>query len=484
MNKNGRPSRIETFLKTYGIWLIFGVIFVVVTIWAFRINSSIDQSTDKTLSAIKIDESDQDFNWARYQTVDVNLPEITPITSAGTYHLSGNLLGAPIIVDASTKDVKLILDNVIIDNPTGPAILCKNAGNLVIELVGENILQDGANYEDTYKNYDEDIVGTIYSKSDLFFTGSGTLTINSQNQNAIRGKDDVKFSSGTYNINSAFDAIHGKDSVYFAGGNFTINSTNNAIETTNDIDFGKGFILAENADFNITTGGKGFRAIQKILIYGGNINIVKSYEGISSKVISINGGQINISSFDDGINAGTNIADEKAIKKAKTDENCIISINDGEIYINSAGDGIDSNGYLNFNGGQTIIDGPTSGNNGALDFGLGINMQGGEVIAVGSSGMAETLGSSGNVCNLSVFFDNEYPAGTKIEIKDASGSTILSHISAKNFSHLAAGSKNLTLANSYSIYINDEKYSDFTVMSVTTTIGTKNQNFQNNPLHK
>ncbi len=465
------------------------------------------------MQSIDIDNSDLEIDWGKYQTIDINLPEIPTITESGTYHITGVSLGAPIIVDASTDEVRLVLDNVTIDNPTGPAILCNNANNLVIELVGKNVLQDGNNYN----NYNEDVASVIYTNSDLFFNGAGELIINARNQNAITSKDGIKFSSGSYKINSKNEAIHGKDSVHFTGGDFTINSTSHAIEVANDIDFRKGFILVEDGNFNIvSTMGKGLKSTKNILLYGGdfdiftfddaihsdnyigiidgdvtidsgddgihaskeliidggNINIEKSYEGIESKVVTINNGKINLHVLDDGINAGDSTSE------LKTDENCILSINGGEVYINSVGDGIDSNGPIFFNGGKTIIDGPTSDNNSALDSGTGINFQGGEVIAIGSSNMASNLGENSGICNLSIYFNEKQPAGTTIEIKNSQNETVLSHTSTKTFDNLTAGSGKLTLGETYTIYLDDSEYDSFIISSTTTTLKSTEKNLK------
>lgn len=519
-------SNAKNIRKINWPWLIFGVVFLATIIIAVCLNfNSADHSATKILSAIDIDNSDQKINWDKYQTTEITLPEISTITKSGTYHLTGNLTGAPIMVDSEAGEVRLILDNVTVNNSTGPAILCSNASDLVIELVGDNSLQDGSSYE----NYDEDITGAIYSKADLFIGGEGSLTINAKNQTAIKGKDDVKFSGGNYNISAPKDAIHGKNSVYFVDGKFTISAVENAIETTNETDYGKGFILVEGGEFSISAGQKGFKSVKNLLFYDGNINITsfddsihannyvgiiggdfnigagddaihadreliidggkvnvtKSYEGLEAQVVTINGGQISVTSSDDGINAGGG-ADDSSTNRAGAnnfagDEDCVLSINGGEIYINAAGDGVDSNGYLIFNGGKTVIDGPTDDGNGALDSGLGINIQGGEVVAVGSSGMAESLGADGAVCNLSVYFDSYQAVGTQIEIKDSNNTVIVSHTTAKKFNHFAAGTDKFTLGDTYSIYLNGEKYSDFTITSVSTTVGNGNRNFQNSP---
>ena len=507
-------------------WLVAGVALVGLVATAIALNvNHVDDTVSKITNTVDVDNGDLKINWERYQTVDVALEESLTITESGTYHLTGSLEGG-ITINAGVSEVRLILDNVTINNPTGPAIACYNAEDLVIELVGQNTLTSGSSYD-----ADSDVDGVIYSKADLAFTGEGMLNVTSEYQDAIVGKDDVVFRGGVYNINSADDGIRGKDSVYITGGEFTITATADAIKSTNTDNFGKGFVMVEGGKFNLTAGDKGLNAVKTIIVYGGDftiaaqddavhsdsyigivggdlkitagddgmhtdreliidggtIEVVKAYEGLEGQVITINNGTITVTASDDGLNAGGG-ADSSATTNTRggmdafaADENCALTINGGSVYVNSGGDGVDSNGYLYFNGGTTIVDGPTNNGNGALDSGLGIKMAGGTVIAVGASGMAETLGADSGVCNLSVYFTTMQAAGTVIEVRNSASEVVLSHTAAKTFNHLAAGSEALVPGETYTIYINGAEYQTFTISTVTTTIGNGNVNQHNMP---
>lgn len=413
-------------------WTIVGIaLFVSILTTTIILNNTHEQSgVGQNTSTLSIDNGDQKINWSRFDSYDIELSSTLTITKSGVYHLTGELTDQNIIVNVADGKVKLILDNVTIKNSTGPAIACYTADDLVIELVGENNLSDGKTYA---SNYDEDIVGAIYSKADLTFQGDGTLNLTANYQDGIVGKDDVKFNGGTYNIVAADDGIRGKDSVYIVGGDLTISAKGDGIKSTNADKAGKGFVLIED----------------------GTINIKTSLEGIEGINVIIDGGNISIVASDDGLNAST-----------------AISINGGEVCVNASGDGIDSNGYLYFNGGVVSVDGPTNNGNGALDSNYGIFMNGGSVIAVGASGMAESLGSGSSVYNVSIYLTSYQSAGTKIEIKDTDGETIISHTSAKTFNHIAAGSTAFKQGETYTIYINGSKYDAFTIESITTTVGS------------
>lgn len=505
--------------------LILVAVLVGVLTTTIILNNQTSQSDLATVTGtIETDNGDLKINWNRFESYDIELSSTLTITKSGVYRLTGSLTDQNIIVNVVDGKVKLILDNVTISNSTGPAIACYAADDLVIELVGENELSDGKTYA---SSYDEDVTGAIYSKADLTFQGDGTLNLTANYQDGIVGKDDVKFNGGTYNITAADDGIRGKDSVYVVDGDFTINAKGDSIKSTNETTVGKGFVLIEKGSFNLTASAKGVKAINSILIYDGDftinstddaihtnnyigimggdfvissgddgihadkkliledgaINIKKSYEGLEAQAITISGGDISIVASDDGLNAGGG-ADASATNRQgagmfDVDTDCVLTISGGKIYVNASGDGVDSNGYLYFNGGTVTVDGPTNNGNGALDAGAGIVMNGGTVIAVGASGMAETLGSSSSVYNASIYFSSTLSAGTKVEIKNASGETIISHTSAKTFNHMAVGTTAFKQGETYTVYVNGSSYTTFTISSVTTTVGNGSGNFNN-----
>ncbi len=503
-------------------WIIVIICLIVLVIIAVFVNlNRIDNGVSKIASMMDVDNGDLKINWDRYKTIDIDLGDTFTVSESGTYHLTGKISDGQVVIDVGVGEVRLILDNVSIKNSNGPAIYCKSAEDLVIELSGDNVLSDGNSYA---SSYDKDVDGAIYSKSDLAFSGDGKLTIVANYKDAIVGKDDVKFNGGNYAISSLEDGIRGKDSVYIVGGSFNITSGADAIKSTNEIDTGKGFILIEDGDFSIVSGDKGLNSVRSLLLYGGNflinshddaihsdtyigfnggnfeissgddgihadrelivdngeINILKSYEGFEAQVITINGGNISTISSDDGLNAGggadSSSKNRPGMGTFDSDVDCVIDINGGNIYINSSGDGIDSNGYIYFNGGTVHVDGPTNNGNGALDSGAGITMSGGEVIAVGASGMAEDLGSSSSVFSISIYFASNQSAGTEIGIVDSEGNTIINYIPSKTFAHLAFGNNQLKMGEAYSIYLNGDKYLDFTVSNIVTTVGNMGMN--------
>jgi hypothetical protein len=175
--------------------------------------------------------------------------------------------------------------------------------------------------------------GAIYSKDDLLIQGEGNLTINSD-EDALVSKDDLEIANGNITISCSDDAIRGNDSVK---------------------------------------------------ISGGNVVVERSKEGIESEVVAIVGGNISVTATDDGIN----VADKNGEGNPLS-----LTISGGTTYVNAGGDGLDSNGSIYISGGTTYVDGPLNDGNGPLDYEEKMEVTGGTLIAVGSSGMAMNASSS------------------------------------------------------------------------------------------
>ena len=374
------------------------------------------------------------------------------ITEEGTYIFKGDLSDGQIVVEAAdTAKIQIVLNGVNITNDDSACIWVKSADKVFVTLAAgsDNTLSDtGAEYTQTDDSSNVD--GVIFSKDDITFNGSGTLTINAGYANGIVGKDDVKFTSGTYNITATGNAIEGKDSVRIKDGTFVLSSGDekDGIHTSNEEDAGKGYIYIEGGDITISAKDDGIHAATVLYIGGGNIDVTESYEGLEGDTIDILGGNIKVKASDDGLNASTSTSqDEFGFGNMgggmDYDENAYIHIYGGELYVNADGDGIDSNGDLYVDGGYVIVDGPEQDFNGTLDTGGNAYIYGGTVIAVGSSGMAETFSSDSEQYSVKYGFESTLEAGTEITITDSNGNELLSYTLTKSAASLVFSSADL-----------------------------------------
>lgn len=152
-----------------------------------------------------------------------------------------------------------------------------------------------------------------------------------------------------------------------------------------------------------------------------------------------------------------------------------IEINGGEIYVNAEGDGIDSNGYVVMNGGTVYVDGPQNGGNGALDYESSFVVNGGVLVAVGSSQMAMAPSDSSEVNSVHLALENYYDGGTEIVIRDLEGNEIISYTPAKKFNSIVFTSEKLITGESYVLYSDGEEIETITVSDVVTTSGNVSQ---------
>ena len=407
------------------------------------------------------------------------------ITEEGTYLVSGTVEDGQLIINAvDSAKVHLVLSGLTMTNNDGPCILVTGADKVFVTLADgtENTLSDaGTEYVQTDSDVNAD--GVIYSKSDLTFNGSGTLTINAGYKHGIVCNDDLVFTGGTYNVTAVGKGIKANDSIRIKNGTFTINAQDDSIHTSNEDDSGKGYIYICGGTFNLSAGDDGVHAATALLITGGTLTVSKSYEGLEGDSIDITNGEICVNSSDDGLNASS--ADHSSDSEtqaenqdspqmqdpsSEADANAYIRISGGVLYVNAEGDGLDSNGMLYIEGGTITVDGPTQANNGALDYGTGAEITGGTVMAAGSSGMATTFGDSSTQYSVLYNFDSTLEAGTEITLTDADGTEVMSYTPSKAFSSIVFSSDELATGD-YTVTAGDTT-EKITLSGVSTTAGT------------
>ena len=147
-------------------------------------------------------------------------------------------------------------------------------------------------------------------------------------------------------------------------------------------------------------------------------------------------------------------------------------INGGTILISADGDGLDSNTCITQTGGDIIVEGPTNDGNGSLDYSRTYIMTGGSLLALGSSGMLQSISESDQttVHDLTVIFSETRKAGTDFAITDESGKELISYTSTKEFSSAVYASASLENQKSYNIQINGKTTGTATLSGIVTTV--------------
>lgn len=342
---------------------------------------------------------------------------------------------------------------------------------------------------------------------DLLGIRNGAFTINSKddglkaNNDEDTEKGNIVIEGGSYVITTGNDAVQAENGLYIYGGDFNIktgegsgNVKNNFMAESQDDESIKGLkaekslliksgefyvdseddaihcngdILLLGGTYEILSGDDGIHSDSQLEIESVSINIKKSYEGLEAATILINSGDIDIVSSDDGINAsngndndmmpgnmgGFGRVQEKE-NSSQSEENtsiAVIYINGGNVFINADGDGIDSNGDLYINGGEVVVCGPTSDGDCALDYETSFVLNGGTVMAFGSSGMLESPTAANNGgCIVTSF--NTQQAGTDMILYDSDKNVVMSYSSIpKKYSSVVLYSDKIKVGSDYTL---------------------------------
>ena len=271
------------------------------------------------------------------------------ISKAGTYVISGQSDGVQIkIATDKSDDVKLVLKGATMTN-TNAAISATSAGHVYLTLAEgtTNSLSDSSS------NSDEKANAALFSKVDLTINGSGTLTVDGKKSNAIKANDTLHITGGTFNITSVGDAFNVNDELNITGTNMTIDAKEDGVKVDNDDDMTVGNIYLANNTITVTVGDDGIHASGNLVIDSGTYTVKNSTEGIEGKGITINGGDINVYSTDDGVNAANKNAQQSDIYFTMTGGNLTVEVGQGDT------DPIDSNGNITVTGGTIKMTGQT-----------------------------------------------------------------------------------------------------------------------------
>lgn len=190
---------------------------------------------------------------------------VATITASGSYEISGTLNAGQIrvavpdeTVDAET--VKLYLNGATITGATDAAIYVVNAENTSLNLVAgtENYLYDGTTYTET--------TAVIYAKDDITVKGEGSLTVTALTQQGIHCNNDLKINGGDIRIDTELeDALRGKTSVEINGGSLNINAEGDGIKST------QGDVFITGGVHEVKAGNDAVQGETSLTISGGEL---------------------------------------------------------------------------------------------------------------------------------------------------------------------------------------------------------------------
>ncbi|MGM7723716.1 carbohydrate-binding domain-containing protein [Metabacillus sp. Hm71] len=248
-----------------------------------------------------------------------------------------------------------------------------------------------------------------------------------------------------------------------AGGTFTIDSLEDSLHSDKNLTIAGGKI-------KVSTGDDGIHGGANVAINGGTIDIEKSLEGIEGVNITVADGSIYVHSEDDGVNVnggssdaemprmGMNVSAEEETAAAKEEtageestEDSQLIIEGGYLYVDANGDGLDSNTAIKQTGGTVLVYGPTSSGNGSLDYTESYMMEGGILVAAGSSGMAQGISEDSTQNAVMMTFSEFQEAGTSVYVADQKGEQIFAIAPEKQYQTILISTPDLQSDQSYTI---------------------------------
>ena len=372
----------------------------------------------------------------------------------GTLNVTGNTKhGIKVGEYMTLKNSTINVQSAVGDGINCEQFFLMESGTISIDNVGDDGLQCSvedteAGRTDATTDHEDEDSGNVYlqggkltinvtaaaakgitAEGDILISG-GTITVTNSGKgmwdttdletkasSCISGDRDILISGGTINLTATGSGGKGLkcDSVLtIDGGTITIATTGGLYYNTGSSENLNANINTDDVDSKYYSSPKGIRAGTKtwlsgsgrnakyayaggLVINGGTITVTtagRNGEGIESKnYMNINGGEIYVKTYDDGINAAQDL-----------------TINDGYIYaLATNNDGIDANGNVYIKGGLVFAGGASSPEvaiDANTEEGKKLYISGGTIVAVGNlEGGAQI---SGGTCK----YTTSWTAGT------------------------------------------------------------------------
>ena len=341
--------------------------------------------------------ADQGFTYGEGEAVDEHTQEeadqhtVVHITQPGEYVLSGQLSAGQIAVDLG-KEAKEDPEAVVTLYLNGVDITCDVAPAVIFY----NVYECGSKEkEDAVKEVDTSKAGA----------------------NVVIMDDTVNQIEGSY-VARIYESV-------------TLNEDGTEIEDSEKLHKYDGAFYSKMS-MNID-GGEADT---------GMLNILAENEGLDSELhLTINGGNINIESGNDGINTNE-------------DNVSVTTVNGGSLHIivngnTGEGDGIDSNGWLVINGGTVTASACGISGDAGIDSDMGIYLNGGTVMASGN--MLDRI--AGNEQSYVLFTTRERLSGNKTyTLRDKDQEILCEYTPANDFMYLIFSLPELSEEGSYTLW--------------------------------
>lgn len=281
----------------------------------------------------------------KYSGCEIDGTDVS-ITAAGTYVFSGDCDNGSITVKKGVTGVTIVLNGLTLTNDDSAAItLNKTAEASLIAAAGTT-----NTVADTEGSSDENAAVKVKSGAALAIGGTGTLTVDGNAKNGIKGAadavitvaevklninavndglscdDELNITGGTLSITAGGDAVKASPdtsenpdttslgNVTISGGTLTLNATEDGIQADGDLTISGG-------TFHVKTNGghttaltddsascKGFKAGKTLTVTGGTVTVDSADDTLHAGTdVTISGGTLTLATGDDGVHADNNL---------------------------------------------------------------------------------------------------------------------------------------------------------------------------------
>lgn len=248
------------------------------------------------------------------------------ITAAGTYVFSGDCDNGSITVKKGVTGVTIVLNGLTLTNDDSAAItLNKTAEASLIAAAGTT-----NTVADTEGSSNENAAVKVKGGATLAIGGTGTLTVDGNAKNGIKGAADavITVAEGKLNINAADDGLSCDDELNITGGTLSITAGGDAVKASPDTDDTEnpdttslGNVTISGGTLTLNAAEDGVQADGDLTISGGTFHVKTngghttaltddsaSCKGFKAgKTLTVTGGTLTVDSADDALHAGTDV---------------------------------------------------------------------------------------------------------------------------------------------------------------------------------
>ena len=372
-----------------------------------------------------------------------------------------------------TKDDLKVTGGTISVDAAGHALSGKDsvrvAGGELTLVAGKNGL-DADNGEDAAKGY--------------VYVEGGTVAVTSGND-AVHASGSAWVAGGTLTLSAADDGAHADAALLVSAGTLEVTQSTEGLEgQTITLESGDVSVTASDDGLNASGGSSGAESAQSEApagVGGEQVAGTPATPGDADVTGSGGNGSGGPGVGSDGPGSGDPATQGSSGGPSRQggdggpgggmgyDSACLVTISGGTLTITAGGDGIDSNGDLVMTGGTVYVNGPTSGGDGALDYGGSASISGGVIVAVGASGMAEGFGSDSTqgtaLVNLASSIEGD------VTLTDADGTVLASFSPSEAYSSVVVSCPDMVEGGTYALTCGSET-TTLEMTSLVVTSGT------------